>query len=138
MTQVIIAGGGPTGLMLAYELTLAGIEVRLVDKLPRRSPDSRAGGMHARTMEVLDQRGIADDFDAAGWKTARGHFATIWLDYSGFDTRYNYMLGLVQSKMEVILEEKVNAAGVEVEWASEVVGVQQDADGVAVEIQGPQ
>ena len=94
---VVIAGGGPTGLMLAAELALAGVDVAIVER--RVSQDligSRAGGLHARTIEVLDQRGIADRFLSQGKLFQVVHFH-VPLDVSDFPTRHNYVLGLWQN-----------------------------------------
>ena len=93
---VVIAGGGPTGLMLASELALAGVEVAIVER--RANQDlvgSRAGGLHSRTIEVLDQRGIAERFLSQGQvhKAVRFH---VPLDISDFPTRHNYVLALLQ------------------------------------------
>src|SRR5690242_4427002 len=101
---VVIAGGGPTGLMLAGELALAGVDVAIVER--RASQDlagSRAGGLHARTIEVLDQRGIAERFLAEGQIAQVAGFAWIRLDISDFPTRHNYGLALWQNRIERIL-----------------------------------
>src|SRR5207302_971857 len=101
---VVIAGGGPTGLMLAGELALAGIDVVIVER--RASQDvngSRAGGLHSRTIEVLDQRGIAERFVSAGQEHPNVGYAYIALDISDFPTRHNYVLALWQSDFEPIL-----------------------------------
>src|ERR1700704_792014 len=101
---VAIAGGGPTGLMLAGELALAGVDVAIVERRP--SPDlvgSRAGGLHSRTIEVLDQRGIADRFLSQGQGAQGPGFSWIRLDISDFPTRHNYGLGLWQNHIEHIL-----------------------------------
>ena len=101
---VLIAGGGPTGLMLAGELALAGVNVAIVER--RASQDlvgSRAGGLHARTIEILDQRGIADRFLSQGQVAQVAGFAWIRLDISDFPTRHNYGLGLWQNHIERIL-----------------------------------
>jgi 3-(3-hydroxy-phenyl)propionate hydroxylase len=82
-TDVVIAGAGPTGLMLACELRLAGVEVAVVERLAERTGESRAGGMHARTLEVLDQRGVLDRFLAVGELQSVGHFSGLWLDFDG-------------------------------------------------------
>src|SRR5881397_4080002 len=101
---VVIAGGGPTGLMLAGELALAGVDVAIVER--RASQDligSRAGGLHSRTIEVLDQRGIADRFLSQGQVAQVAGFAWIRLDISDFPTRHNYGLGLWQNHIERVL-----------------------------------
>src|ERR1700756_3637050 len=90
---VVIAGGGPTGLMLAGELALAGVDVAIVER--RASQDligSRAGGLHSRAIEVLDQRGIADRFLSQGQPAQVAGFGMIRLDMSDFPTRHNYGL----------------------------------------------
>src|SRR6266550_3682056 len=101
---VLIAGGGPTGLMLAGELALAGIEVVVVERRANQDLNgSRAKGLTARTLEMLDQRGVADRFIAAGQKAQVTGFAVTRLDISDFPTRHNYGLGLGQDKIERIL-----------------------------------
>ena len=101
---VVIAGAGPTGLMLAGELALAGVDVAIVER--RASPEligSRAGGLHARAIEVFDQRGIADRFLAAGQTMQIVRFADVPLDISDFPTRHPYGLALWQNHIERIL-----------------------------------
>ena len=101
---VVIAGGGPTGLMLAGELALAGVDVAIVERrLSQDLPGSRAGGLHARTIEVLDQRGIADRFLAEGQVVQVGQFAGVPLKISDLPTRHAYSLGLWQNHIERIL-----------------------------------
>ncbi|MEU0503363.1 FAD-dependent monooxygenase [Nocardia sp. NPDC005998] len=136
-TEVVIAGAGPTGLMLAYELRLAGVDVALVDGLPARTGESRAGGIHARTMEILDQRGLLDDLLPLGRIMQAGHFAGLPLDFSDFNTRYPFMLAVLQSVIERELDRRTTELGAVVQWASPVVDFRQDATGVEVEIGGP-
>ena len=94
---VVIAGAGPTGLMLAGELALAGVDVAIVERRPSQAlPGSRAGGLQSRTIEVLDQRGIADRFLAEGQKAQVAGFAGTRLDISDFPTRHPYGLALWQ------------------------------------------
>ena len=101
---VVIAGGGPTGLMLAGELALAGVDVVIVERRTSQDLDgSRAGGLLSRTIEVLDQRGIANRFVSAGQLHPAHGFALIPLDISDFPTRHNYVLALWQSHFERIL-----------------------------------
>src|SRR5436853_4999017 len=98
---VVIAGGGPTGLMLAGEVTLAGIDVVIVERRASQALDgSRAGGLHVRTMEVLDQRGVVDRFVSEGQKYPSVGYGYIRLDISDFPTRHNYLLGLWQKDFE--------------------------------------
>ena len=132
---VVIAGGGPTGLMLAGELALAGVDVAIVER--RTSPDlvgSRAGGLHSRTIEVLDQRGIADRFLSQGQVAQVAGFAWIRLDMSDFPTRHNYGLGLGQNHIERILAGWVVELGVPIYRGRDVTGFAQDDTGVDVEV----
>jgi 2-polyprenyl-6-methoxyphenol hydroxylase-like FAD-dependent oxidoreductase len=131
--SVVIAGGGPTGLMLAGELALAGIDVAIVER--RASQDlagTRAGGLHARTIEVLDQRGIADRFLAEGRIAQVGSFGGIHLDISDFPTRHNYGLALRQSHIERLLAAWVDELDVPIFRGREVAGFAQDDAGVDV------
>ncbi|HEX5847851.1 MAG TPA: FAD-dependent monooxygenase [Rubrobacter sp.] len=132
---VVVAGGGPTGMMLAGELALAGVDVAIVER--RASQElvgSRAGGLHARTIEVLDQRGIADRFLAEGQKAQVAGFASTPLDISDFPTRHPYGLGLWQNHIERILAGWVEELGVEMYRGCEVTGFAQDDTGVDVEL----
>ena len=134
---VVIAGGGPTGLMLAGELALAGIDVVIVERRANHDLDgSRAGGLHSRTIEVLDQRGIAERFVSAGQVHPAVSYAGIPLDISDFPTRHNYVLALWQSHFERILAGWVDELGVPILRGCEVVGFAQDDTGVDVELSG--
>ncbi|MET9500113.1 FAD-dependent monooxygenase [Streptomyces sp. NPDC006552] len=130
--EVVVAGAGPTGLMLACELRLAGVDVVLVERLAERTGESRAGGIHSRTLEVLDQRGILDRFLAAGELQPVGHFSGLYLDFDESESRHPYPLMILQSAIERLLEEWAGELGVRVRRASEVSGVQQDGSGVSV------
>jgi len=133
---VVIAGGGPTGLMLAGELALAGVDVAIVERRASQElAGSRAGGLHARTIEVLDQRGIADRFLAEGQKFHVVHFH-VPLDISDFPTRHNYGLGLWQNHIERILAEWVGELRVKIYRGIEVTGFVQDDTGVDVALSG--
>ena len=130
---VVIAGGGPTGLMLAAELALAGVDVAVIER--RASQDlagSRAGGLHARTIEVLDQRGIADRFISQGQVHRAAGFGLIPLDLSDFPTRHNYLLALTQNHIERILAEWVGELAVTIHRGRDVTGFAQDDTGVDV------
>jgi 3-(3-hydroxy-phenyl)propionate hydroxylase len=130
---VVIAGGGPTGLMLAGELALAGVDVAIVERRASQDlPGSRAGGLHARTIEVLDQRGIADRFLAEGQVAQVAGFASARLDISDFPTRHPYGLGLWQKHIERILAGWVRELKVPVHYGTEVTGFAQDDTGVDV------
>src|SRR5213594_1487210 len=132
---VVIAGGGPTGLMLAGELALAGVDVAIVERRPTQDlPGSRAGGLHSRTIEVLDQRGIADRFLAEGQAVQVAAFAGTPLDISDFPTRHNYGLGLWQNHIERILADWVGELAVPIYRGREVTGMAQDDTGVDVEL----
>src|SRR2546421_5082870 len=132
---VIIAGGGPTGLMLAGELALAGVDVAIVERRANQDlPGSRAGGLHARTIEILDQRGIADRFLSEGYVAQVAGFAGIRLDISDFPTRHPYGLALVQSRFERILAGWVDELEVPIHRERDVTGFVQDAAGVDVQV----
>jgi 3-(3-hydroxy-phenyl)propionate hydroxylase len=132
---VVIAGGGPTGLMLAGELALAGVDVAIFER--RRSQGlvgSRAGGLHSRTIEVLDQRGIAERFLSEGQAVQAAGYATIRLDISDFPTRHPYVLGLWQNHIERILAGWVSELGVPIHYGRDVTAFAQDGTGVDVEL----
>ena len=132
---VVIAGGGPTGLMLAGELALAAVDVAIVER--RDSQDLaglRAGGLYSRTTEVLDQRGIADRFVSQGQLTRRAPFAGTTLDISDLPTRHNYFLALWQTHIERILADWVSELAVPIYRGHEVTGFAQDDTGVDVEL----
>jgi 2-polyprenyl-6-methoxyphenol hydroxylase-like FAD-dependent oxidoreductase len=134
---VVIAGGGPTGLMLAGELAVAGTDVVIVERRASQDLDgSRAGGLHSRTIEVLDQRGIAERFLSAGQEHPLVGYAGTSLDISDFPTRHNYLLALWQSHIERILAGWVEELGVPILRSCEVVGFAQDGSGVDVELSG--
>jgi len=130
---VVIAGGGPTGLMLAGELALAKIDVAIVEWRPNQDlAGSRAGGLHSRTIEVFDQRGIADRFLSEGQVAQSAGFAGVSLDISDFPTRHNYTLGLWQNHIERILAGWVGELAVPIYREREVTGFAQDDSGVDV------
>jgi 2-polyprenyl-6-methoxyphenol hydroxylase-like FAD-dependent oxidoreductase len=134
-TDVIIVGAGPTGLMLAGELALARVGVAIVERRANQDlAGSRAGGLHSRTIEVLDQRGIADRFLAAGQAAQVAVFAGTKLDISDFPTRHNYGLGLWQKHTERILAGWAGELAVPIYRARDVTGFAQDGGGVDVEL----
>nr|WP_082534889.1 FAD-dependent monooxygenase [Nonomuraea pusilla] len=134
-TQVVIAGAGPTGLMLACELRLAGVDVLVLERLTeRRTVESRAGGLHIRTMETLDQRGLLDRFLERGRPRQGVHFSGLPLDVSDMRTRHPYLLFILQSEVERLLEERAAEAGARLRRGAEVAGFTQDDEGVTVEL----
>lgn len=135
MADVIIAGGGPTGMMLAGELALAGVDAAIIERRP--TPElagSRAGGFHSRAIEILDQRGIANRFLAEGQPVQAAFFGSTMLDMSDFPTRHPYTLGLWQNHIERILAGWIEELGVPIRRGLEVTGFAQDDDGVDVHL----
>ena len=132
---VVIAGGGPTGLMLAGELALAGVDVAIFERRANQElVGSRAGGLHSRTLEIFDQRGIADRFVSEGQVAQVAAFAGVSLDISDFPTRYNYGLGLWQNQIERILAAWVGELKVPIYYGTEVTAFAQDDAGVDVQL----
>jgi 3-(3-hydroxy-phenyl)propionate hydroxylase len=130
---VVIAGGGPTGLMLAAELALAKIDVAIVERRANQAlAGSRAGGLHSRTIEILDQRGVADRFVSQGQLHSFAGYALNFLDISDFPTRRNCVLGLTQNHIERIMADWVAELGVPIYRSREVTGFTQDDVGVDV------
>jgi 3-(3-hydroxy-phenyl)propionate hydroxylase len=133
---VMVAGGGPTGLMLAGELALAGVDVAIVERRDTQKLEgSRARGLHCRTIEVLDQRGIADRFIEAGQPMqVQGYAQIALLDISDFPTRHPYGLALMQGRFEEILAGWVEELGVPILRGREVSGFSQDETGVDIDL----
>jgi len=131
---VVIAGGGPTGLMLAGELALAGIDVAVLERRgSHEEVGSRAAGMHSRTIEVFDQRGIAERFLAQGQTMQGTHFSGIFMSIEDFPTRHPYALGLLQHYTEKTLAAWIDELGVPIYYNEEVVGFSQNDGGVDIE-----
>jgi 2-polyprenyl-6-methoxyphenol hydroxylase-like FAD-dependent oxidoreductase len=136
---VVIAGGGPAGMMLAAELALAGVDVAVVERRPDHVlVGSRAGGFHSRTIELLDQRGVADRFLAEGQVAQAAMLATTVLDMGDFPTRHPYSLGIWQNQIERIMAAWIAELPVRIHYGSEVTGFAQDDSGVDVELAGDQ
>src|SRR6267378_5480427 len=132
---VVVVGGGPTGLMLAGELALAGVDVAIVERRPNQElAGSRAGGLSSRTLEVFDQRGIVDRFLAEGQIAQVTGFAVMRLDISDFPTRHNYGLALRQKHIERILAGWVSELAVPIYRSRELTCFAQDDTGVTIEL----
>ncbi len=135
MSEVTVVGGGPTGLMLAGELALAGVEVQIVERRTTSElVGTRARGFHARTIEILDQRGLADRFLAEGQTVQALSFGGTPLDVGDLPTRHPYTLGLGQSHIEQILLGWVEELGVPVRRGLEATGFVQDESGVELHL----
>jgi 2-polyprenyl-6-methoxyphenol hydroxylase-like FAD-dependent oxidoreductase len=137
--SVIVVGSGPTGLLLAGDLATAGIPVTLVEKRPHRISNlSRAFVLHARTLEQLDARGLADALESVGRPLDRLRlFGRLTLDLRPLPSRFNHLLVLPQYEVEKALERRAVEAGVEFRYETEVTGIVQGADGVTVVARGP-
>ena len=132
---VVIAGGGPAGMMLAAELALAKVDVAVVERRPDHVlADSRAGGFHSRTIEVLDQRGVADRFLTEGRPVQITTFGTTVMDMSDFPSRHPYTLALFQNKIEQIMAAWLAELPVRIHYGREVTGFAQDDTGVDVRL----
>jgi 2-polyprenyl-6-methoxyphenol hydroxylase-like FAD-dependent oxidoreductase len=133
--DVVIVGAGPAGMMLSAELALADVDVVVIERRPDHVlVDSRAGGFHARTIEVLDQRGVADRFLAEGQVAQAAMFGGTVLDMSDFPTRHPYSLGLWQKHIERIMAGWISELGVSVQYGREAVGFGLDDAGVEIRL----
>lgn len=133
--DVVIAGGGPTGMMLAAELALAKVDVAIVERRPDHElAGSRAGGFHSRTLELFDQRGVVDRFLAEGQQAQVATFGTTVLEMSDFPTRHPYSLGIWQNQIERIMAGWLAELPVLIHHGREVTGFAQDDAGVEVEL----
>ncbi|MFE9449339.1 FAD-dependent monooxygenase [Streptomyces sp. NPDC006739] len=135
---VIVVGSGPTGLLLAGDLAEAGVPVTLLEKRPHKISNlSRAFVLHARTLEQLDARDLADELEALGQRLDRlSLFGRLGMDLGALPSRFNHLLVLPQYEVEKVLERRAKEAGVDFRYETEVTGLSQDADGVTVEVRG--
>jgi 2-polyprenyl-6-methoxyphenol hydroxylase-like FAD-dependent oxidoreductase len=134
--EVIISGGGPTGMMLAAELRLHDVEVLVLEKDPQPSTLVRSLGLHPRSLEILDQRGLLGQFLVRGQQYPGGaRFAGIDKPWpAGLDTAHGYVLGIAQPVTDCLLTERAAELGAQIRYGAELVGLNQDADGVSVEL----
>ncbi|WP_018568456.1 FAD-dependent monooxygenase [Streptomyces sp. PsTaAH-124] len=137
-TPVIVVGAGPTGLLLAGDLAAAGVSVTLVEKRPHRISNlSRAFVLHARTLEQLDARALADELEGIGRPLDRLNlFGRLSLDLTALPSRFRHVLVLPQYEVEKVLERRAAENGVDFRHETEVTGLAQDADGVTVAVRG--
>ncbi|MFJ8003251.1 FAD-dependent monooxygenase [Streptomyces fagopyri] len=136
---VVIVGSGPTGLLLAADLATAGVPVTLVEKRPHKISNlSRAFVLHARTLEQLDARGLADELEARGRTLDRIRlFARLTVELDTLPSRFNHLLVIPQYEVEKALTRRAVEAGVRFVYETEVTGLRQDPDGVTLDVRGP-
>ncbi|HST82688.1 MAG TPA: FAD-dependent monooxygenase [Kineosporiaceae bacterium] len=136
-TEVVIAGAGPTGLLLATELALAGVGVVVIEQSDVRTGQSKALNLQPRSAEILTARGLLDPLlEAAQALIPAGHYAGLPLDYADLDTRYPYQIGIPQAQVEKLLETRLAEQGIPVRYGARLTGFTQDADGVDVHVTG--
>ncbi|WP_432885769.1 FAD-dependent monooxygenase [Kribbella sp. CA-245084] len=138
MSDVLVVGAGPTGLLLASELALAGANVVLVDKAAERSGQSKALTLQPRSVEILHSRGLLGSLLDGAPRLPAGHFAglPVPLDYSTLDTRFPYQLGIPQRRVEQLLEDRLVAQGIVVRRGLELIGLRQDLTGIVASFGG--
>ncbi|MCC9193102.1 FAD-dependent monooxygenase [Arthrobacter sp. zg-Y916] len=133
MPEVIVAGAGPTGIFLASELRLHGVDVLVLDRAPEPTSIVRALGLHSRSIEIMDQRGLGEHFAAAGTRhPLDGFFAGILRTAPDLDTTHPYVLGIPQTETEAVLTRRALELGVDIRRGHELTGLMQDDAGVLV------
>jgi 2-polyprenyl-6-methoxyphenol hydroxylase-like FAD-dependent oxidoreductase len=132
-TDVVVVGAGPTGLLLAGDLARAGVGVTVLESRAEESNLTRAFAVHARTLEILDARGVADELAGTGARVGSLRvFGKVRLDLSTLPSRFPYVLVTPQYNTEHVLEKRAVAAGAEIVRGARVTGLAQDAEGVTV------
>ncbi|GGZ18119.1 FAD-dependent monooxygenase [Streptomyces poonensis] len=139
LSDVIVVGAGPTGLLLAGDLAAAGLRVTLVEKRPHKISNlSRAFAVHARSLEQLDARGLADELEAKGRPADRARlFGQLTIRFDALPSRFRHVLVIPQYEVEKVLERRAAEAGVRFRYETEVTGLRQSADTVTVDVKGP-
>nr|WP_326695868.1 FAD-dependent monooxygenase [Streptomyces sp. NBC_01754] len=137
--DVLVVGGGPVGMLLAAELRIARVRAVVLERLPERTPHSKAFGLHARSLESLDRRGLVERFRDGARSWNNGHFAGLdeWVDFSTLDSTHAYALLSEQTRTERLLEERAVEVTAEIRRGHEVTAVRQDADGAEADVTGP-
>ncbi|MFC4563456.1 FAD-dependent monooxygenase [Nocardiopsis mangrovi] len=140
MVDVVVAGAGPVGLWLACELRVRGVDVLVLEPNAHISPFSKAFTVHPRTIEVLAQRGAADELLDRGHRVPNGHFGVLErrLEFSGLDTPFPYTVLFPQADTERVLQARALRLGAELRRGHRVASAEQNADGVTVEVSGPE
>src|ERR671933_1872065 len=134
ITEVVVVGSGPTGLMLAGDLARAGVGCTVLERRAEETNLTRAFAVHARTLEMLDARGLADDLVTTGARVgALRVFGKLEVDLSRLPTRFPYVLVTPQYNTEGVLEERASALGVRIVRGAAVVGLRQDPGGVELD-----
>lgn len=138
---MIVVGAGPTGLMLAAELGLAGVRALVLERQPRHRDVPKANGLGGQVLELLRYRGLLDRFEAActgpTHPAPRYPFGDVHLDFTGLTDPPLRGLTLPQPRLERLLAEHARALGADVRRGQEVIGLDQDSDGVSAEVRGP-
>ncbi|MGW0801615.1 FAD-dependent monooxygenase [Nonomuraea sp. NPDC002799] len=133
--RVIVVGAGPTGLALAAELALAGVPCTVLEKRADAPNITRAFGVSARTLDLLDSRGLAEEVIRRGNKVPKAQANVgVYVDFTKLDSRFNFMLIVPQSGTEGVLEDRCRELGVDLVRDAEVVRLTQDGDGVELRV----